>query len=116
MAELVFTNSKVSGAQSPTINILSLSDTITWEASQSVLFQLNNVTGGAVNVNFLGDAASTVSCGGLGDPIDVSGGYNVALLAGETKFVVLSSIKDYLDGNIAITSDNAGAEAILYRV
>lgn len=116
MAELVITSSRVSGAQIPAVNTLSVDDILTYQASQTIIAHLDNVTVGAIIVTFNGDAGTTVTCPGLGDPIDVSGGYSVTIPAGEKRFVMLSSIKDYLQGVISVTSDSAGAEATLYQL
>lgn len=117
MAALTITDTRnTSGKQAPTVNTLTTSDTLTWAASQNVLAHLDNVTAGTIVVTFDGDGGTTVTPSGLGDPIDVSGGYAISLNAGELAFVALSSIKEYLKGNIAVTSDGAGVEATFYQV
>lgn len=116
MAALTINTTRVSGTQTPVTDTLTTSDTLTYNISQTVLAHLDNVTAGSITVNFDGDAGTTVTCPGQGDPINVGAGYDVVIPAGEKRFVMLASIRNFLQGNIEVASTGAGVEATLYQL
>ena len=116
MAELFINSTRISGEQEPVTATLTVADTLVWQPSQTVVAHLDNVTAGVIVVTLSGDASALVTCSGLGDPIDVSGGYAISIPAGEKRFILLSSIEKYLQGNISVASDSGGVEATLYQL
>jgi len=86
---------------------------LTYSASETILATFYNPTAGTLTANLTG-TGTTVSCPGLGDPSDVTSGYDVEVAAGGTVFVVLSTIKDFLQGTTTITGGDL-LELVLYK-
>lgn len=61
-----------------------------------------NDSAGSITLNFLGDAATTYYDDDLGT-VDVSGGYDLMLAAGEEKELDLNRVQPYLAGTVAVT-------------
>lgn len=102
MAAIASVNALQAGAFVATPTVLSSSDTITFDTTKKQLAVFHNPTAGALTAKIDGNGGTTVNAPGL-PPVDVSGGYDVALTAGQTKAVVLSSIAAYCQGTVTIT-------------
>lgn len=73
---------------------------------------LTNTGTEAVKVIIKGDQApSDFVCPGTAKTMDLSGGYEVSLAAGEITLVCLRQIQKYLAGKVTVTA-NLGAEAV----
>lgn len=90
------------GSFTAPITTLSADDTITFDGRKKQLLVLRNTTGGSLTATIDGDGGTTVTKPGLGT-VTVSGGYAIAVPAGESRAVVLSSISDYCQGVVHIT-------------
>lgn len=114
MATLTQTNLR--GVNGPVVvasATLTASDTFAYSKGTGQVLELFNGTAGALTANIDGAAGTTIVVAGLGAPVDVSAGFNVALTAGQTKAVPLDSISAYLQGTIAMTGA-AGVTARLF--
>lgn len=102
---------KEGGASLGVLNTLGASDTFQYNAGKNQELIFTNNTAGALTINILGDLATTVKgCGGFGDGIDVSSGYDIAIGIGETQRVTVSQIQNYLaatDNQPTITGGDA---------
>lgn len=116
MALLTPTNIDVSGSVTLTQNVLTASDTFTYKQGSRQSLQFVNNTGGLLTINILGDLATTVNCSGLGDPIDVSTGYDVSVPNdGIPVTVRTETIKAYLTAtnNLPAVTGGTGAECYI---
>jgi len=95
-----------------TTTVLSASDTLTYTAGSNQVLELTNDTAGALTANIDGAGSTTLFVQGLGQTVDVSGGYNIALAAGQTKQVRLDAISAWLLGVVTIT----GASGVKARL
>ena len=102
MAAIASINAQQHGAFAATPATLTASDTITFDSRKKQLAVFRNGTAGALTAKIDGDGGTTVNAPGLG-AVSVSGGYDIALAAGETKAVVLSTISEYCRGVVTIT-------------
>ncbi len=102
MAAIASVNARQQGAFVAAPATLTSSDTITFDPTKKQLAVFRNGTGGALTAKIDGNGGTNVQAPGL-PPVDVSGGYDIALAAGETKAVVLSSIAAYCQGVVTIT-------------
>lgn len=103
MAAIASINAAVAGAFTAAISTLSADDTITFKASaKKQLLVLTNTTGGALTATIDGDGGTTVAVPGIGN-VSVSSGLAIAVPAGESRAVVLNTIKHYLKGVVHIT-------------
>lgn len=100
------------GAVAVSITTLTASDTFTYDSSKNQFLILNNVTGGALSPVIDGDGGTTVDIDGIGS-VDVSTGFAVgSIAAGDSAMIRLSTIRQYLQGTIALTG-GTGIEAQL---
>lgn len=76
---------------------LSADDTITIDANKKQLLVLTNTTGGALTCTIDGDGGTSVSIPGLGS-VSVAAGLAIAVPAGESRAVVLSTVRYYCQG------------------
>ena len=97
MAAITAINAAQIGAVAAAISTLSADDTITFDATRKQLLVLTNTTGGSLTCTIDGDGGTTVAVDGVGS-VSVAGGYAVAVPAGESRCVVLSTIKHYCQG------------------
>lgn len=102
MAAIASIDATQQGAFTAAITTLSADDTITFDAKKKQLLVLRNTTGGALTATIDGSTGTTVNAPGIG-PVDVSGGYAIAVAAGASKAVLLSTIKHYCQGVVHIT-------------
>lgn len=93
---------------------LTASDTLTVKPGKLQLLMLRNGTAGALTVVIDGDGGTSVTVPGIGS-VAVSGGYSIALAAGESKAVILSSISAFTQGTVAVTG-GTGASAQLIEI
>lgn len=84
------------------ITTLSADDTITFTPTKKQLLVLTNTTGGSLTATIDGSTGTTVSVAGIGS-VDVSAGKAIAVPAGESRAVVLSTISAYCSGVVHIT-------------
>lgn len=87
------------GAFTAAISTLSADDTITYRAAKKQLLVLRNTTGGSLTCTIDGDAGTTVAAPGIGS-VSVAGGLAIAVPAGESRAVVLSTISAYCQGTV----------------
>jgi len=102
MAAIASIDASQIGAFTAAITTLSADDTITFNARKKQLLVLRNTTGGALTATIDGSAGTTVQAPGVG-PVDVSAGYAIAVAAGASKAVMLSTISAYCQGVVHIT-------------
>jgi len=81
---------------------LSADDTITVNSSKKQLALFKNPTGGALTVTIDGAGGTSVAVPGLGS-VSVASGLPIALAAGQSKAVVLSTIREYCKGAVHLT-------------
>lgn len=105
-------NSLTKGAPA-LITETELTGTDSIDTRDGTLF-VRNDTGGSVTINIDGDGGSTVVCSGAGT-IDVSGGYDIVVAAGETQAIRLPDIAAYLNGTIAVSGGAASVFAYILQ-
>lgn len=86
---------------------LTGTDSLVYNAAAVQTLYIRNDTAGVVTLIIDGADVTTVSLPGQGRPIDNSSGYTIALTAGQTRAVVLSSIRNFLSGAVAVTGGAA---------
>lgn len=102
MAAIASLNAAQAGAFTATISTLSADDTITFDAKKKQLLVLRNTTGGSLTATIDGSTGTTVSVPGIGS-VSVSAGLAIAVPAGESRAVVLGTVKHYCQGVVHIT-------------
>ncbi len=117
---VVNTRAGVDAAKQITKTELTGADDLAFTSGVTQLLVLENTGASTPTINISGDAATTARCAGLGDPIDVSGGFDIALTAngtaGDTVVLALSDIAAYLaDANNtpAVTGGTADVNAYI---
>lgn len=114
MAILTNLDATASGYFAATPQTLTVADVLVYESTKKQLLVLNNVTAGSLTVTIDGADGATVSVPGLGT-VSVSSGLAVTLAAGDVKAVVLTSIRHYLQGAVAITG-GTGIKAQIFNI
>lgn len=107
------------GITSPDVQTLSVSDEFEYIRGTGQVIHIMNQGAETVTATILGDKASTISVGGLGTPIDISGGYSFSVEPNSFNFLVLDSIEHYLQDSKnmpTISSSEAGLAIIAYVV
>jgi hypothetical protein len=102
MAAIASINAAQAGAFAAALTTLSASDTITYSASRKQLLVLRNPTGGTLNLTIDGDGGTSVAVDGIGS-VSVSSGLTIAVPASESRAVVLSTIRHYLQGVVTLS-------------
>lgn len=103
MAAIASINAAAVGHFAAALTTLSASDTITFSAGKKQLLVLRNPTGGSLTLKIDGDGASAAyQVPGAGS-IDLTGGYDIAVGAGLSRAVVLSTISGYCAGVVTLT-------------
>lgn len=102
MAAIASINAAQPGAFAAAISTLSASDTITIDPGKKQLIVFTNTTGGALTATIDGDGSTTANFPGA-PGINVSNGYAVAVAAGLSMALVLSTISAYTKGVVSIT-------------
>ncbi|QJD55169.1 hypothetical protein Psm1vBMR14_gp17 [Pseudomonas phage MR14] len=90
---------------------LTGADTLVYSPGKLQTLYLYNTTAASVTVTLDGDGATSVTPSGLGAPIDVTGGYAIAIAAGTLRAVALPSVRAYLAGTVNVTGGVAGVTA-----
>ena len=107
------TTTDMSGAGQRSVSVATLNgsgDTFTYIEARRAILYLHNPTGGAISPTIDGAGGTTVNVPGIGT-VDVSGGYAVgSIAAGATVAIPVDTIREYLQGTIAITG-GTGLEA-----
>jgi hypothetical protein len=102
MAAITAIDATQKGAFTANHSTLSADDTITFEAAKKQLLVLRNTTGGSLTCTIDGDGGTTVQVDGIGS-VSVSSGLAIAVPAGESRAVVLSTIRHYCQGVVHLT-------------
>ncbi len=102
MAAIASINAAQVGAVDAALTTLGASDTITYTPSRKQLLVLRNPTGGTLNLLIDGADGTTVPVDGIGS-VAVSSGLTVAVPAGESKCITLSTIRHYLQGVVTLS-------------
>lgn len=101
MATIPTVNGKTSGASNVTRIDLTGTDDLVFTDGVNQILVLENTGNTTPTINIVGDQATTASCPGIGDPIDLTGGFDIALAAagseGDVQTLLLSSISAYLN-------------------
>ena len=120
MATIATVSGNSSGATDITKTTLTGTDDLLFKAGTSQRLVIENTGSGTPTINIDGDLATTVNCPGLGDPIDVTGGFDITLSAsgsaGDTRIIPLHTIASYLPatGNLpAVTGGTADVTAYI---
>jgi hypothetical protein len=116
MAALSATSLSSVGANTTPSSTLTASDTFTYSSNSNQILVLRNGTGGALTVNLLGNAATTVAVPGYGN-VTVSAGYSTgSIAAGATVTIALNTIAAYLSGTSVTVTGGTGISATLYQL
>lgn len=102
MAAISSINAAQLGAFVAAITTLSADDTITIDTGKKQLLVLTNTTGGALTCTVDGADGTTVNFPGA-PGVSVAAGYAIAVPAGESRAVVLSTISAYCKGIVHLT-------------
>jgi hypothetical protein len=102
MAAIASIDASVAGAFAAAITTLSADDTITFNSGKKQLLVLRNTTGGSLTATIDGAGGTTVAVPGIGQ-VSVAAGLAIAVPAGESRAVVLSTIRHYCQGVVHIT-------------
>jgi hypothetical protein len=102
MAAIASVNAAQAGAFAAALTTLGSSDTITYSASRKQLLVLRNPTGSTLTLTIDGADGTTVPVDGIGS-VSVSSGTTIAVPAGESRAVVLSTIRHYLQGVVTLS-------------
>lgn len=89
-------------------------DSLVYNSASSQSLFITNNTGASATLNIIGSTApADYPCAGTGGTEDLTGGYPVTIVDGESVNIQLNSIKAWLDGDVAITG---GATGVLYTL
>ncbi|MDB4306029.1 hypothetical protein N9980_00520 [bacterium] len=105
MATIASIIATVNGSQTVARTALTGADDLIVNAGVNQTLVLENTGVATPTINILGDQATTITCNGVGDPIDVSGGYDISMAAGEVVTLYIASIS-------AFTNDSANTPAV----
>lgn len=87
-------------AKNITKTVLTGTDDFLYKPGVTQILVIENNGSATPTINIDGDASTTVRCGGLGNPVDVSGGFDIMFTAsgsaGADQLIVLSEISAYL--------------------
>lgn len=97
----------IAGAFAAPITTLTASDTITFDATKKQLMVFRNTTAGSLTATIDGNGGTTVQVAGIG-PVSVAAGLAITVPVGESRAVVLSTIREYCKGVVSVT----GAEGL----
>ena len=89
-------------------------DSFIYNSANSQSLFITNNTGISATLNIIGSLApSDYPCAGTGETEDLTAGYPVTIVDGDSVNIQLSSIKAWLDGDVTITG---GATGLLYTL
>jgi hypothetical protein len=114
MAAITAIDATQKGAFTAPITTLSADDTITIDPGKKQLLVLTNTTGGSLTCTIDGTGGTTVPVDGIGS-VSVSGGLAIVVPAGESRSVVLSTIRHYCQGVVHLLGA-ATLEAQLFNL
>lgn len=114
MAAIASIEGSVQGAFISTGTVLSADDTITFDAKRRQLLVLTNTTGGTLTATVDGAAGTSVAVPGLGS-VSVAAGLAIAVPAGQSRAVQLSTISAYCRGVVHLLG-GAGLTAQLFNL
>lgn len=114
MATLPNLDAATQGVFSATPQTLTSADILVFEPTKKQMLHLNNVTAGSLTVTIDGADGTVVASPGIG-MVSVAGGLSITLAAGEVKAVILSSIRHYLQGVVAVTG-GTGIKATIFNL
>jgi hypothetical protein len=101
------------GKRAVTETTLNGTDSLVYDQSKTPILVLRNPTAGALSPVIDGNGGTTVNVNGIG-VVDVSGGYAVgAIAAGAAVAIPLVTIREYLQGTIAITGGTGLVASLL---
>jgi hypothetical protein len=113
MPAIVRTNVAGAGRKTVTETTLNGTDSFVYGTGDRLI--LRNPTGGSISPVIDGDGGTTVAVAGIGD-VSVASGYAVgAIAAGAIVTIDLDTIREYLQGTIAITSGTGLIASILTK-
>lgn len=102
MAAITAIDATQKGAFTAAQTTMSADDTITLDSGKKQLLVLDNTTGGALTCTIDGDGGTTVQVDGIGS-VSVASGLAIAVPAGESRAVILSTVRHYCQGNVHLT-------------
>lgn len=111
MAAISNITANVEGSFTAAISTLSASDTITYDRTKKQLAVFRNPTGGSLTVTIDGADGTTVPVSGVGN-VSVASGYAIVVPAGESRAVILSTIRHFLNGVVTMT----GASGMMLQI
>lgn len=114
MAAIASIEGSVSGPFTATGTVLGADDTISYDAKRKQLLVLTNTTGGALTATLDGAAGTSVAVPGVGS-VSVAAGLAIAVPAGQSRAVVLSTVSAYCQGVVHLTG-GAGLTAQLINL
>lgn len=97
MAAITAIDATQKGSFTSLVSTLSADDTITIDPGKKQLLVLRNTTGGSLTCTIDGDGGSTVQVDGIGS-VSVAAGLAIVVPAGESRAVVLSTVRHYCQG------------------
>lgn len=120
MATIAIVSGSTNGATEITKTTLTGADDLLFKSGTIQMLVLENTGSGTPTIVLDGAQGTTVNCPGLGDPVDVSAGYSVALAAmgsaGDNVIIPLNTISAYLnasDNMPAVTGGTADVTAYI---
>ncbi len=117
MATIATVIGNASVLTSVTRTALTGADDILINSGTSQMLVLENTGATTPTINIDGNLAASVNCRGLGAPIDVSGGFNIALAAagtaGSVKIIPLAAISSYTNDSANRPAVTGGVAAVL---
>lgn len=102
MALLAPINASQTGSFTSALTTLTAADTLTFDTKKRQLLVLRNPTGGSLTLKIDGDGGTSVPVDGLGS-VSVASGFDIVVPAGESRAVVLNSIRHYCQGVVNLT-------------
>lgn len=117
MATIATIAGNASGATTIAKTALTGADDLLFKAGTLQKLVLENTGSGTPTINIDGDLAVSVVCGGLGNPIDVSDGFDISLAAsgsaGDTQIIPLHTISAYLTATDNLPAVTGGTADVL---
>ena len=102
MATIASTNSRQVGVFTPTTTTLTSSDVLPYDSAKTQLLVLSNQTAGSITATIDGADGTSVTVDGLGS-VSVASGLAITIPQNEIRMVRLQSIRNYLQGVVAVT-------------
>lgn len=90
---------------------LTGTDSLVYKPNVNQLLTIRNTGGAPINVVLDGDAVTTVNLPGQGRAVNNAAGYTIAVAAGAQVSCMLSTIRNFLAGTVAVTGGTATSQA-----